>query len=125
MSSYLFDEPTDWIHNLVIAQKQDGSLRLCLDPKELNNSIKREHSEIPTFEQISEQLGKKKVFTIPDQKDSYWHVQLDAESSYLTTFNTPFERYRFLRMPFGISSASEVLQKMAFGEIQKTKARAR
>ena len=44
-------------------------------------------------------------------KDSYWHVKLDDESSYLCTFNTPWGRKRFLRMPFGISSASEVMQK--------------
>ena len=44
-------------------------------------------------------------------KDSYWHVALDDESSYLCTFHTPWGRKRFKRMPFGISSASEVMQK--------------
>ena len=44
-------------------------------------------------------------------KDSYWQVCLDDESSYLCTFHTPWGRKRFLRMPFKISSASEVMQK--------------
>ena len=44
-------------------------------------------------------------------KDSYWQVGLDDESSYLCTFHTPGGRKRFLRMPFGISSAGEVMQK--------------
>ncbi|GFO15056.1 retrovirus-related pol polyprotein from transposon 297-like protein [Plakobranchus ocellatus] len=114
------DEPTEWVHNLVIAQKSDGSLRLCLDPKALNKNIKREIFEIPTFEQIVPQLGGKKVFTTLDQKDAYWQVELDKASSRLCTFNTPFGRYCFKRMPFGISSASEILQKRAyetFGDI--------
>ena len=46
-----------------------------------------------------------------DEKDGFWQVNLDEESSYLCTFNTPFGRYRFKRMPFGISSAPEVFQK--------------
>lgn len=108
------EEPTDWVNSLVIAQKGDGSLRLCLDPKDLNEYIQREQFVIPTFEQISASLGGKKFFTILDQKDSYWQIKLDKKSSYLTTFNTPFGRFRFLRMPFGINSASEILQKRTF-----------
>lgn len=114
------DQPTDWVNNLVIAEKKDGSLRLCLDPKQLNENIRREHFQIPTFEEVTTQLAGKKFFTILDQKDSYWQVQLDDESSKLCTFGTPFGRYKFLRMPFGIASASEVLQRMAyksFGDI--------
>ena len=114
------DQPTEWVNSLVIAQKKNGDLRLCLDPKDLNKHIQREQFEIPTFDQVASTLGGKKVFTILDQKDSYWQVRLDDESSYLTTFNTPFGRYRFRRMPFGISSASEILQKQAyktFGDI--------
>lgn len=37
------DEPTDWAHNLVIVEKKNGSLWLCLDPRHLNKVIKREH----------------------------------------------------------------------------------
>ena len=51
------------------------------------------------------------VFTILDQKDSYWQVALDLESSMLCCFNTPFGRCKFIRMPFGIVSASEILHK--------------
>jgi hypothetical protein len=43
--------------------------------------------------------------------NGFWHVELDDESSYLTTFNTPFGRYRWLWMPFGISSAPEEYQR--------------
>ena len=34
-------KPTEWVHNLVIVEKKDGSLRLCLDPRELNKASKR------------------------------------------------------------------------------------
>ena len=65
-------------------------------------------------------MGGSNLFTVLDQKNSYWQVKLDIASSFLTTFNTPFGRYRFVRMTFGISSASEILQKWTyktFGDI--------
>ena len=105
------DEPTDWVHNLVIVEKKNGSLRLCLDPRHLNQVIKREHYKIPTIQDIASDLRGKTVFSTLDLKDGYWQVELDTESSLLCTFNTPFGRYRFTRMPFGLKSASEVFQK--------------
>ena len=105
------DKPTDWVHNLVIAEKKNGNLRICLDPKPLNSAIKRETHSIPTAEDVQAQLHGKSLFTVVDMKDSYWQVCLDDESSHLCTFHTPWGRKRFLRMPFGISSAMEVLQK--------------
>ena len=102
------DQPTDWVNNLVIVEKKNGSLRLCLDPRDLNKAIKREHCKIPTMTEISSEFAGK---TTLDLKDGYWQVKLDEDSSLLCTFNTPFGRYRFTRMPFGIKSASEVFQK--------------
>ena len=105
---------------MVIVEKKNGSLRLCLDPKDLNCAIKREHYRIPTADDIASRMSGKKVFSILDQKDGFWQMRLDEPSSKLCTFNTPFGRYRFLRCPFGISSAPEVFQKRndsLFGDI--------
>ena len=46
-----------------------------------------------------------------DAKDGFWQVQLSEESSNLTCFNTPFGRYKWMVMPFGISSAPEEFQR--------------
>ena len=108
------DHPTDWVNSMVCTEKKDGSLRLCLDPRTLNKYIKREHYMIPTFQEVITRLGRPKFFTIIDQSSAFWQVELDEESRDLTTFQTPFGRYRFKRMPFGISSATEVLQKKSF-----------
>ena len=65
-------------------------------------------------------LRGKSLFTVMNMKDAYWHVKLSSQSSFLTTFNTPWGRKRFLRMPFGISFASEVMRKRneeTFGNI--------
>ena len=114
------DKPTDWVNSMVIVEKKDGSLRICIDPKELNIQIKRQYRVIPTAEEISSQLHGKNIFTVIDMADCYWHIKLDEASADLCTFNTPFGRYRFNRMPFGISCASDaalIMIEKHFGDI--------
>ncbi|UYV72155.1 K02A2.6-like [Cordylochernes scorpioides] len=101
---------SSWISNLVLVKKQN-KLRVCLDPRDLNKVIKRPHFQIPTLDEILPSLNNAKIFTVIDAKDGFWQVKLDRQSSDLTTFWTPFGRYKWLRMPFGISAASEEFQR--------------
>ena len=65
---------------------------------------------MPNIEDIATRLHGAKVFSVLDAKNGFCRVKLDEESSYPTTFHTPFGCYRWCRMPFGISSAPEVFQ---------------
>ncbi|KAL6490120.1 hypothetical protein MHYP_G00004650 [Metynnis hypsauchen] len=102
---------TDWISSMVAVQKPSGKLRICIDPKPLNRALKRSHFPLPTIDDILPDLSKTKVFTVCDVKQGFWHVKLEEESSYLTTFSTPFDRFTWLRMPMGISPAPEIFQR--------------
>ncbi|XP_014662711.1 PREDICTED: uncharacterized protein K02A2.6-like [Priapulus caudatus] len=102
-------KPTEWISSLVAVQSQN-KLRVCIDPRDLNKA-KTSKIPMPTVEEILPKLAKAKVFTVLDAKDGFFQVKLDEPSSYLTTFWTPFGRYRYLRMPQGISSAPEEYQR--------------
>ena len=104
------DRPTEWVNSVVIARKANGKLHLCLDAKPLNKALKRCHFPMPVFEDILPELGKAKIFTKVDCKDGYWQIKLTEESSLLATFATPFGRYKWNRMPFGISPVSEIFQ---------------
>lgn len=104
-------EPTPWVSSMVIARKSNGRLRICLDPKDLNRVLRRSHYPMPTIEEVLPELSKAKVFSTFDVRNGFWHVPLDDGSSLLTTFNTPFGRFRWLRLPFGLSSAPEEFQR--------------
>ena len=114
------EEPVTWVSNLVIVEKANKTLRLYLDPQDLNKAIEKEDFKPPGFETISSTLNGCKAFSVVDMSNCYRHQKLTEESSFLCVFNSPFARYRFKRMPFGISCASEVAQKMVekhFGDI--------
>ena len=108
-------EPTDWVNSILcnIRETPDGKkkIRLCLDPKDLNKSIRREHYYTRTIDELLPQLHGKKFFSVVDTKKGYWHVALDHESSLLCTFNTPFGRYRFKRLPFGVKLSQDIFQR--------------
>ena len=105
-------EPTDWVSNLVAAKKKGkDELRICLNPHDLNNVLKRPHHPLKTVEEVLSDLTNARVFTTLDAKNGFWQIPLEEESSKLTTFATPFGRYKFNRMPYGIKSGSEVFQR--------------
>lgn len=103
-------KPTDWVSSLVYTQKPNGRWRICLDPKDLNKAIKRSHTATPTIDEVRHQFEGATVFSTLDARHGYWAVQLDEESSYLTTFNSPFGRYRFKRLPFGLCVSQDIFQ---------------
>lgn len=102
--------PTDWVSSMVVVCKK-GKIRICLDPKDLNKAIKREHYPLSTVEEVVASFPGTKVFSVLDAKSGFLQIKLDYESSLLTTFNTPQGRYRWLRLPFGIKSAPEIFQR--------------
>ncbi len=105
-------EATEWVSAMVcLPKKKDGSVRICIDPVHLNKALLRPHHPLKTIEQVIADMPGAKVFSILDAKRGFWQIPLDEASSKLTTFLTPSGRYRFLCMPYGISTGSEVFQR--------------
>jgi hypothetical protein len=113
-------EPTPWVSQIVVAPKKSGKIRICMDPHELNKVLLREHFTLPVLDDVLHELRNAKIFTKVDLASGYWHVKLDETSSKLTTFQTPFGRFRWLRLPFGLNVSSEIFQSRlleAFAEL--------
>lgn len=53
--------PTPWISSVVVVPKKNGKLRVCLDPKDLNNAIQRENYPLPTIEEIATRLMHSRI----------------------------------------------------------------
>ena len=103
-------EHTEWINSIVPVMKEDGSLRLCLDPKDLNKAIERNQWYARTLDDILPELAQSKYFIVKDVTSGFWHILLDFRSSLMTTFNTPWGKCRWLRMPFDLKVSGDVFQ---------------
>ena len=101
-------EPTPWVSQIVTAKKPNGDVRVCIDPKFLNKALMRERYTIPLLEDVLHELSESRVFTKVDLRHGFWHILLDEESSKLTTMQTTFGRYRWLRLPMGLNVSGEI-----------------
>lgn len=86
-------------------------MRTCVDLTRLNQYVKRERHILPLVDQVLAQVGDAKVFSKLDANSGFWQIELAPESSKLTTFITPYGRYMFNCLHFGISSAPEFFHK--------------
>ena len=102
------EEPTQWCAGMVVVPKKSGEVRIWVDMKPLNESVLREVYPIPTVEETLAQLSGASVFSKVDANSGFWQIPLAKRSRSLTTFITPQGRYRFCKLPFGISSAPEL-----------------
>ena len=110
-----FNEATKWCARMVVVPKKDGRPRRTVDFQQLNKQCLREpnHGESPfhTARRVPENTWK----SVLDAIDGYHSVEIDQESSRLTTFITPWGRYRYLRFPQGHCSAGDAFN----GRVQK------
>ena len=74
------NETTDGVNNLVLVEKPDGLLRICIDPKEINKAINDPQYVHPTAEDVLSQMNGVKYFTKLDASNAYWQIELDEES---------------------------------------------
>ena len=105
-------KPTDWCAPIVVVPKSTpGKVRICVDYTKLNESVRRENFPLPTTDQLLAQLDGATVFSKLDCNKGFHQVPLAEESQELTTFITPFGRFCYTRLPFGISSGPEIFHR--------------
>ena len=106
------DEPTEWCAGMVVAPKKNGSVRICVDLRPLNECVLREIHPIPMVDETLALLSGAQLFSKLDANNGFWQVPLTEESRRLTTFITPNGRFCFNKLPFGICSAPEHFQRV-------------
>ena len=114
-------EHTDWVNSYVLVEKDTGNhhspnhtvkkkLRICLDPRDLNEALKREPYLTRSVDEITAKLLGMTIFTIVDFKKGYWMVVLHPDSRKLTCMALPFGRFQWTRLPMGTVVAQDIFQ---------------
>ena len=114
-------EHTDWVNSYVIVEKDTGNahapnhtikkkLRICLDPRDLNEALEREPYHTRSVDEITAKLQGMTVFTIVDFRKGYWMVVLHPDSRKLTCMALPFGRFQWTHLPMGTVVAQDIFQ---------------
>ena len=105
-------QPTDWLSNILVKEKPNGELRICIDPSQsINRVIQRPKYTTLTIEEKLPLLTKAKASTIIDVSKAFLTIVLDEESSLLATSQGPSGHHCYTRMSFGIASGPEEYQR--------------
>ena len=103
---------SSWSAPIVVVPKGDGGKRLCVDYRALNKITRTYIWPMPRIEHILAKLGKAKFFKTLDLRSGYHHIAIDEDSIKKTAFCTPFGKYEYLKVPFGLAQAPSYFQKL-------------
>lgn len=104
---------SSWGFPVVIARKNDGNPRFCIDYLVLKNHMKGDKFSIPSIAEVIEDMAGSRVFSKLDMFAGYWQVQLTERVKYITAFTCKYGSFQFQVMPFGLMNAPESFQRMA------------
>ena len=67
-------EPTKWVSPVMVTSKPNGGLRICIAPKDLNQSVKRQHFAVPSAEELIGRLSKVKYYAVLDATSGFYQI---------------------------------------------------
>ena len=106
------DSKSPWSSPIRLVKKKDGSIRICVDFRKLNNVTVKDAYPIPRIEDLFAYLGKAKMFSSLDLAKGYYQVDMDPSSMQYTAFSCEFGFYEYTVLPMGLTNACATFQRL-------------
>ncbi|KAI4890396.1 hypothetical protein NFI96_006743 [Prochilodus magdalenae] len=111
-------DASPWVSPIVVTQKKNSGIRMCVDLREPNKAIVVDSYPLPHMDELLSRLRGASVFSTIDLQSAYHQVLLHPDSRDLTAFITHEGLFRFCRVPYGLASAPAAFQKMMSSILQ-------
>ena len=106
---------SSWSAPIIVVPKGDGGKCLVIDYRALNKVTRKFTPPMPKVEDIFSKLNGATYFTSLDLYAGYHHIPLDETSMPKTAFNSPFRKYEYIKVPFGLAQAPAYFQQLMTG----------
>ncbi|EYC14487.1 hypothetical protein Y032_0040g234 [Ancylostoma ceylanicum] len=106
------DSQSPWASPIVLVAKKDGTIRLCVDYREVNKVTKKDSYPLPPIDITLQNLQGKRWFTSLDLASGYWQVPLTARAKEISAFTTTSGQFQFRVLPFGLTTAPTKFQRL-------------
>ncbi|GFT75349.1 hypothetical protein TNCV_967931 [Trichonephila clavipes] len=94
-----------------MVKKKDGSSRMCIDYRKLNQKLVKDKFPLPIIEDVLDTLQEAKVYSTLDLRNGFFHVDVDEDCRKYTSFIVPDGQFEFNKAPFGLSTSPGVFQR--------------
>ena len=106
---------SSWSASIIVVPKGNGGKHLVIDYRALNKVTRKLTWPMPKVEDILSKLNRATYFTTLDLQAGYHHIPLDTPSIPKTAFNSPFGKFKYMKVPFGLAQAPAYFQELMTG----------
>jgi hypothetical protein len=112
---------TDWVSNLVPIDKKQGTIRVCVDYRDINKACPKDNFPTPFVDQIVDDYARSEIFSLMDGFSGYNQINIVPEDQHKTTFICPWGTFAYRKLPFGLKNVGATFQRAmsyAFNDIK-------
>jgi hypothetical protein len=112
-------EESEWIIPMVVQEKQQGGIRICVDLSKLNDACLHDPFPTPFTDKVLENVGGHKFYSFTDRFLGYHQIKIAHEDRHKTTFSIEWGSYQYTVMPFGLKNALEIFSRVVIAAFKE------
>jgi hypothetical protein len=105
---------TDWVSNLVLIDKKQGTIHVCVDYTDINKACPKDNFPTPFVDHIVNDCARSEIFSLMDGFSGYNQINIVPEDQHKTTFICPWGTFSYRKLPFGLKNDSATFQRAMY-----------